>query len=216
MGASLRYLRFDAPFGFMPLLALSTTVCALVLPGGLHRAAQGRAGPRSGCATMKLQGNEERGALEERNSIVDQPGRAGRFRDTLSNFEADADWLGFIGNRVLDAVDDSLHRESYLDDDNAPSAAKKRVVVLGSGWGANAVLSQLKNANCDVQVVSPRNYFLFTPMLAGAALALTLTLTLTLTPTLTLTATLTLTLTRRGAGHARAALHHRAHTRGAP
>ena len=43
-----------------------------------------------------------------------------------------------------------------------------------------------------------------------------LTLTLTLTPTLTLTATLTLTLTRRGAGHARAALHHRAHTRGAP
>ena len=165
---------------------------------------------------MKLQGNEERGALEERNSIVDQPGRAGRFRDTLSNFEADADWLGFIGNRVLDAVDDSLHRESYLDDDNAPSAAKKRVVVLGSGWGANAVLSQLKNANCDVQVVSPRNYFLFTPMLAGAAPALTLTLTLTLTPTLTLTATLTLTLTRRGAGHARAALHHRAHTRGAP
>ena len=150
----------------MSLVALSTTVCALVLPGGHYRATQGR----TGCATMKLQGSEERGALEERNSIVDQPGRAGRFRDTLSNFEADADWLGFIGNRVLDAVDDSLHRESYLDDDDAPSAAKKRVVVLGSGWGANAVLSQLKNTNCDVQVVSPRNYFLFTPMLAGAAL----------------------------------------------
>jgi len=44
------------------------------------------------------------------------------------------------------------------------------VVVLGSGWGANAVLSQLKNTEHEVQVVSPRNYFLFTPMLAGAAL----------------------------------------------
>ena len=145
------------------MFSVSTTVYALVLPGGLHTR------PRSGCASMKLQGSEERGALEDRNSIVDQPGRAGRFRDTLSNFEADADWLGFIGNRVLDTVDDTLHREGYLDD-NAPNVEKKRVVVLGSGWGANAVLSQLKNANCDVQVVSPRNYFLFTPMLAGAAL----------------------------------------------
>ena len=33
------------------------------------------------------------------------------------------------------------------------------------------MLSQLKNApHCEVTVVSPRNYFLFTPMLAGAAL----------------------------------------------
>ena len=50
------------------------------------------------------------------------------------------------------------------------TARKPRVVVLGSGWGANAVLSQLKNTEHEVQVVSPRNYFLFTPMLAGAAL----------------------------------------------
>jgi len=152
------------------MLALLTTVSAFVLPGGHYRAIQGRTGPRIGFAAMKLQGREEREALEERNSIVDQPGRAGRFRDTLSNFEADADWLGFIGNRVLDAADDTLHRDRYLDDDAAPSVARKRVVVLGSGWGANAVLSQLKNTNHEVQVVSPRNYFLFTPMLAGAAL----------------------------------------------
>ena len=156
--------------GGSPMLALSTTVCALVLPGGHYRAIQGRTGSRIGFAAMKLQGREEREALEERNSITAQPGRAGRFRDTLSNFEADADWLGFIGNRVLDAVDDTLHRDRYLDDDAAPSVARKRVVVLGSGWGANAVLSQLKNTEHEVQVVSPRNYFLFTPMLAGAAL----------------------------------------------
>ena len=52
--------------GGSPMLALSTTVCALVLPGGHYRAIQGRTGPRIGFAAMKLQGREEREALEER------------------------------------------------------------------------------------------------------------------------------------------------------
>ena len=45
---------------------------------------------------MKLQGSEEREALEGRNSIVDQPGRAGRFRDTLSNFSLE-DKIRLVG-----------------------------------------------------------------------------------------------------------------------
>jgi hypothetical protein len=48
------------------------------------------------CATMKLQGSEEREALEGRNSIVDKPGRAGRFRDTLSNFSLE-DKIRLVG-----------------------------------------------------------------------------------------------------------------------
>ena len=86
----------------------------------------------------------------------------------------DADWLGFIAQRCRDALDDTLFRDTYVsgDEEEASSGAeRRRVVVLGSGWGANAVLSQLKNAkDVDVTVISPRNYFLFTPMLAGAAL----------------------------------------------
>lgn len=45
---------------------------------------------------------------------------------------------------------------------------RKRVVVLGSGWGS---MSFLKSVNCvkfDVVVVSPRNYFAFTPLLPSA------------------------------------------------
>lgn len=42
---------------------------------------------------------------------------------------------------------------------------KKKVVVLGSGWGGYSFLSYLNNPNYDVQVVSPRNFFLFTPLL---------------------------------------------------
>jgi hypothetical protein len=45
---------------------------------------------------MKLQGSEEREALEGRNSIVDKPGRAGRFRDTLSNFSLE-DKIRLVG-----------------------------------------------------------------------------------------------------------------------
>ncbi|KAH7683428.1 NADH:ubiquinone reductase (non-electrogenic) protein [Dioscorea alata] len=44
-------------------------------------------------------------------------------------------------------------------------STKKRIVVLGTGW---AGISFLKNLNAylyDVQVVSPRNYFTFTPLL---------------------------------------------------
>jgi NADH:ubiquinone reductase (non-electrogenic) len=42
---------------------------------------------------------------------------------------------------------------------------RKKVVVLGSGWGALSVLNHLTPGQFDVTVVSPRNYFLFTPLL---------------------------------------------------
>ena len=49
---------------------------------------------------------------------------------------------------------------------------KTRVVVLGSGWGAIPFLKGLSKEACastyDVTVVSPRNYFLYTPLLPGA------------------------------------------------
>lgn len=46
---------------------------------------------------------------------------------------------------------------------------KEKVVVLGTGWGAAAFLKDVDMSKYDVTVVSPRNFFLFTPMLAGAA-----------------------------------------------
>merc|ERR1719331_1028136 len=110
-------------------------------------------------------GKELRAALETRNSVTEEPGRRGRFSKAWGTLSDDADWLGFIGGRCFDALDDALYRGSYLDPEALPQGKRPHVVVLGSGWGANAVLSQLKNADCDVTVVSPRNYFLFTPML---------------------------------------------------
>jgi len=42
---------------------------------------------------------------------------------------------------------------------------RKKVVVLGSGWGALSCLNHLTPDQFEVTVVSPRNYFLFTPLL---------------------------------------------------
>lgn len=43
------------------------------------------------------------------------------------------------------------------------------MVILGSGWAAMSLVSALNLFRYDVTLVSPRNYFLFTPLLADAA-----------------------------------------------
>ena len=42
---------------------------------------------------------------------------------------------------------------------------RKRLIILGSGWGAVSVLKHLEPGQFEVVVVSPRNYFMFTPLL---------------------------------------------------
>lgn len=49
------------------------------------------------------------------------------------------------------------------------AAVKERIVILGTGWGAASFLKEIDADLYDVTVISPRNYFLFTPMLAGSA-----------------------------------------------
>lgn len=57
------------------------------------------------------------------------------------------------------------------DNDSAAMQAqrdKPRLVILGTGWGSVALLKQLNPGDYHVTVVSPTNYFLFTPMLPSA------------------------------------------------
>ncbi|CAH0058602.1 unnamed protein product [Clonostachys solani] len=57
------------------------------------------------------------------------------------------------------------------DDDTEESRAMKekpRLVVLGGGWGGVALLKDLNPDEYHITVISPTNYFLFTPMLPSA------------------------------------------------
>ncbi|KAL8769963.1 MAG: hypothetical protein Q9209_004210 [Squamulea sp. 1 TL-2023] len=62
--------------------------------------------------------------------------------------------------------------ETLVSDDDSPENSrtkhKPKLVVLGSGWGSVALLKQLHPEDYHVTVVSPVNYFLFTPMLPSA------------------------------------------------
>ena len=47
----------------------------------------------------------------------------------------------------------------------SPKKEKKRVVILGTGWGGNKVARGLDKSIYDVRVISPSNHFLFTSFL---------------------------------------------------
>lgn len=63
------------------------------------------------------------------------------------------------------------YADSPVDSRSNPSKStnvepkKKRIVVLGTGWAGTSFLKDLDISSYEVQVVSPRNYFAFTPLL---------------------------------------------------
>ncbi|KAI9033504.1 hypothetical protein DFJ74DRAFT_652664 [Hyaloraphidium curvatum] len=61
-------------------------------------------------------------------------------------------WLYVAQNPPTDQLE--------FGDPNLPTLA-----VLGSGWGATSFIDKLDTTNYNVVVISPRNYFLFTPLL---------------------------------------------------
>lgn len=64
-----------------------------------------------------------------------------------------------------------VYQESFPADQAKQTPAfetgqkKKTLVILGSGWGSISLLKNLDTSLYNVVIVSPRNYFLFTPLL---------------------------------------------------
>lgn len=62
--------------------------------------------------------------------------------------------------------------KAFLDDDDTEEHRQRKekphLVILGGGWGSVALLKQLNPDDYHVTVISPKNYFLFTPMLPSA------------------------------------------------
>ncbi|CCG81216.1 Putative uncharacterized protein [Taphrina deformans PYCC 5710] len=53
-------------------------------------------------------------------------------------------------------------------DECRSNAEKPKLVILGSGWGAVGLVGKLNPENYNVTLISPSNYFLFTPLLPSA------------------------------------------------
>ncbi|KAJ7662089.1 hypothetical protein DFH06DRAFT_1088569 [Mycena polygramma] len=52
---------------------------------------------------------------------------------------------------------------------SSPVHQKQRLLIVGSGWGGYGVLRGLDKKRWDVTIISPNNYFNFTPLLASCA-----------------------------------------------
>lgn len=53
------------------------------------------------------------------------------------------------------------------EESNVKTESRKRLVILGTGWSSYSVLKTVNKNIYDVIVISPRNHFLFTPLLAS-------------------------------------------------
>ncbi|CAN0914850.1 External alternative NAD(P)H-ubiquinone oxidoreductase B4, mitochondrial, partial [Linum grandiflorum] len=63
------------------------------------------------------------------------------------------------------AISDASPFRRITGSDEGSAGPKKKLVVLGTGWGGTTFLKNLKTSAYDVQIVSPHNYFTFTPLL---------------------------------------------------
>jgi len=70
-------------------------------------------------------------------------------------------------NDDLDDITYSVSRHFYRAA-KRDAAPKKKVVVLGSGWGALSFVRKLDPLEFQVTVVSPRPFFFYTPLLVGS------------------------------------------------
>ena len=86
----------------------------------------------------------------------------------LLKVEAKAGGSGLRRLSSINQASASLNSE-VLPPDLTPRTRKPRVVVLGSGWGAHAFVKVVDTDKFDVVAISPRPYFIFTPMLASSA-----------------------------------------------
>lgn len=73
---------------------------------------------------------------------------------------------------------DEVHYGWCRDDDGCPlltpmaggsSGNRQRIVLLGTGWGARYFLDAIDRDLYEVRIVSPRNFFLFTPLLPSTS-----------------------------------------------
>ncbi|CAM9533373.1 unnamed protein product [Scytosiphon promiscuus] len=89
----------------------------------------------------------------------------------LTEIKKERPYFAVLAEKASETVDSILSSASTAKNvsPSEPGVAKPRVVVLGTGWAAHSLLKEIDASKFEVTTVSPRNFFLFTPMLAASA-----------------------------------------------
>lgn len=107
---------------------------------------------------------EETGSEETLSSTEERKSLEARLKRLVKK-RAYPLFLAEKGAEIVEKAIGDLQKETLYP----KSGKKEKVVVLGTGWGAASFLKDIDSNLYDVTIVSPRNYFVFTPMLAGAS-----------------------------------------------
>ena len=107
------------------------------------------------------------------DSLSDTPAQSGGLQATMDRMTKPRPYPLFLAEKFTEIAESTigdvtkkLFGQELPDGQPGP---REKIVVLGTGWGAATFLKQIDTSSrYDVTVISPRNYFLFTPMLAGA------------------------------------------------
>lgn len=139
--------------------------------------------------TLRKELEEKNSAVknEEKYSVMDGANMEGAFTDSVVPVQIRSDRTSlaakmdrmtkprayplFLAEKAAEFVESTfMKRPSYtLTTSRGKVGTKEKIVVLGTGWGAASFVKEIDTDRYDVTVISPRNYFLFTPMLAGAS-----------------------------------------------
>ncbi|KAL3809331.1 hypothetical protein ACHAXA_003220 [Cyclostephanos tholiformis] len=97
------------------------------------------------------------------------------FMDVSPYSVTDIEWRVLL-QRLLDNIEDGQQKRngkfegrSISQGMDSPREDRRTVVVLGTGWSAHAFVKLASTYDLRIVVVSPVNHFVFTPMLASAA-----------------------------------------------
>lgn len=102
-----------------------------------------------------------RAILEDIAEVADEA--LSTLEDVTLHLKRLTPWLSREETQIIQPVS-SKAEHTWVEE------GKKRIVVLGTGWAAHAISKVIDLENSEVCIVSPRNYFIFTPMLPCAAM----------------------------------------------
>lgn len=70
-----------------------------------------------------------------------------------------------VGSVVRKGMGPRSFKTNKIINGSIGDSNKPRLIILGSGWGAISLLKEIDTKNYNVSIISPRPYFLFTPLL---------------------------------------------------
>jgi hypothetical protein len=111
---------------------------------------------------------------ERKAAIVVRGGEEGKdLEATLERLAKTRAYSIFLAEKAAEIVEGLVDDFKKGSEKKFPTSGRKeKIVILGTGWGAASFLKDIDTDLVDVTVISPHNYFLFTPMLAGASIGI--------------------------------------------